>query len=197
MEVSYAACGGIGGKLYCAGGHNVKLQDAVYSKAYVYDPAYDHWSPIADLPVATWASAYGTGNGKLLVSGGVRKDIVFGVATNEGFAYDPAKNTWSPLPNTKYPFYRAGSNCGMTIVGGNANVGGYGNSRVQTLSGYEDCDTGSVSWASADRTRITLAPGERKTLSVALDSEDMEQPGTYNGALHLRTDSPYAPGPFP
>ncbi|MFE4960532.1 S8 family serine peptidase [Streptomyces sp. NPDC056653] len=186
VGAAFSACGGIDGKLYCAGGMN---KVGVVSDAYVYDPVYDHWSPIAKMPNGSWSSAYSTSGGKLLVAGGVRGAVGTGTITNAGSAYDPKKNTWSALPNMKYPLYRAGSACG-TLVGGISGVMN-GNARVQSLQG-QDCDTGSVSWASPDRTRITLAPGERTTLTVALDSKAMEQPGTYDGALNLHTDSPYA-----
>ncbi|MDR3081692.1 MAG: hypothetical protein LBV60_12330, partial [Streptomyces sp.] len=187
VAVSWASCGALAGKLYCAGGIDVRT--GVRTDAFVYDPAYDHWSRVADVPTGSWAGSYHTGGGKLLVSGGIGSD---GRVTAKGFAYDPADNAWSTLPDTKYGLYRTGSTCGMTVVGG-APAGWPGMQRVQTLTGYDDCGAADLGWASAGKDTITLKPGERTTLPVHLDTSKLTQPGAYSAAVQLRTDSPYAP----
>ncbi|MFE4415018.1 S8 family serine peptidase [Streptomyces sp. NPDC056821] len=186
VPVSWSSCGALAGKLYCAGGIDVRT--GIRTDAFVYDPAYDHWSRIADVPAGTWAASYYTGGGKLLVTGGIGDD---GRTTAKGFAYDPAGNAWSPLPDTKYPLYRAGSTCGLTVVGG-AGKGWPGMPRVQNLTGYDDCGAADLGWASAGKDTVTLKPGERTTLPVHLDTSRLTQPGAYSAAVQLRTDSPYA-----
>ncbi|MFE4421029.1 S8 family serine peptidase [Streptomyces sp. NPDC056817] len=191
VPVSWSSCGALAGKLYCAGGIDVRT--GIRTDAFVYDPAYDHWSRIADVPAGTWAASYYTGGGKLLVTGGIGDD---GRTTAKGFAYDPAGNAWSPLPDTKYPLYRAGSTCGLTVVGG-AGQGWPGMPRVQALTGYDDCGAADLGWASAEKDTITLRPGERTTLPVHLDTSKLAQPGAYSASVQLRDDSPYAPVSVP
>ncbi|SCE99337.1 Kelch motif-containing protein [Micromonospora viridifaciens] len=189
-NVGWASCGAINGKIYCAGGMNSTAAGPVAS-AYSYDPVYDHWTPIADLPVGAWASAYSAGAGKLLVSGGIRGGITNGLVTNQGYAYDPASNAWTALPNTKYPLYRAGTTCGFTIIGGAAS-GWPGMARSQVLPGYEGCGTGEGSWLSAKVPSGTLAPGEKATISITFDTAKLEQPGKRQGQVVVMGDSPYA-----
>src|SRR5690625_1642250 len=94
----FAACGGIDGKLYCAGGiTSPQYGQGGMQAGYVYDPATNKWSSIADIPLVggLGGSFYTAANGKLLMSSGVSG---LGL-TNQGFAYDPATDSWSPLPN--------------------------------------------------------------------------------------------------
>ena len=79
---SWEACGGINGKVYCAGGRSTARPRSPH--AYVYDPASDSWSPIADMPIDLWGSVSGAANGMLVVSSGVTNG--FNVITNQGFA---------------------------------------------------------------------------------------------------------------
>ena len=51
---SWQGCGGINGKVYCAGGVN---GSSTLKNGYVYDPGSDSWSSIADLPIDLWGSS--------------------------------------------------------------------------------------------------------------------------------------------
>src|SRR5699024_996756 len=70
VPVTWGACGGINGKLYCAGG--MKATGSAITAGYVYDPASDSWSPISDIPLAggLGGSFYSAANGLLLMAGG-------------------------------------------------------------------------------------------------------------------------------
>ena len=61
--MSWESCGAVGGKLYCSGG---TVDAGSLTHAYVYDPATDGWSPIADQPTDAWGAAYTAANGLLL-----------------------------------------------------------------------------------------------------------------------------------
>ncbi len=71
---------------------------------FVYDPAADSWSPIANMPFNLWGSAYGAANGMLVISSGLTNQQL----TNQGVAYDPSSDSWSALPNAQFPRHRAG-----------------------------------------------------------------------------------------
>ncbi|MGW8885699.1 S8 family serine peptidase [Streptomyces sp. NPDC055749] len=189
VSAGWVTCGPIAGKLYCAGGMNSRK--GLVKDAYSYDPVHDHWSKIAPLPVPAWASAYGSGGGKFMVTGGIRGGLVTGVATNEGYAYDPASDAWSPMPNTKYTLYRAGSACGFHVIGG-ASGGWPGMTRSQVLSGTDSCGAGDVDWLSSDGAATTIEPGKSATLTVTADTAKLNQPGGYLAGLQILSDAPYA-----
>jgi N-acetylneuraminic acid mutarotase len=192
--VSWESCGAIAGELYCAGG--TSSSGGASRHTYVYDPQTDSWSQAADLPIDLWGSGYTTAEGRLLVSGGVTDHN--GVVTNQGFSYEPAGDTWSPIPNSNNAVYRGGSACGFYKVGG---VGlddfGYMSPQVssEVLPGMADCDdTKDVSWLAANPRTVTVAPGASATVTVTADAgvSDITQPGTYRAALVVRPDTPYA-----
>jgi len=142
-------CGGIDGKLYCAGG----IASSAYATGYVYDPSADSWSPIAGIPVATWGSGYSTAQDELLVSGGVTG----GALTNAGYAYDPTSDSWSSLPNANDSLYRGAGACGFYRFGGsdgNASV-----ASAEVLPGYSPCGASSIPWLTVAPATGTLAVG--------------------------------------
>jgi N-acetylneuraminic acid mutarotase len=192
---AWESCGAISGKVYCAGG---STDAATSAHAYVYDPAANLWSPVADLPIDLWASGSTTAGGQLLVSGGVTADS--SEVTNQGFAYDPASDHWTALPNSNNSLYRGGSACGFYKVGG--NPGGLfvpPVAKSEVLPGFVDCgDAGSdVSWLSVNPTSLTLAAGASATVTVTLDASvaEITQPGTFTAGLGLSTDTPYQVAP--
>jgi N-acetylneuraminic acid mutarotase len=191
--ISFGNCGGIGGKLYCAGGFDHNLGYGT-TAAYVYDPRANAWSPIASMPADLWGGAYAAANGKLLVSGGTtRFDQEL---TNQGFAYDPATGAWTPLPNAADTAYRGGSACGLYQIGGIADIYGDPTDAAQQLPGYGGCSGGAgVPWLSLSRGQLTLAPGQRATVTVTLNaaSPSVSQPGTYTATLTAEASTPYLP----
>jgi N-acetylneuraminic acid mutarotase len=186
---SWLACGGISGKLYCAGG----TTDAGDTKnAYMYDPAADQWSQIAALPIDLWAMDYVNANGQLLVSGGVTNGA--NTLTNQGFAYDPASNTWTALPNSNNSLYRGASACGFYKVGGSSGQFA-ATTHAELLPGYDTCGLPpDVSWLSQSPTEFTLAPGASQAVTVTLDASgaDITQPGTFTAGIGIGENTPYS-----
>jgi len=187
IAAAWQACGTIAGRLYCAGGSS---DSEVFDKAYVYDPAYDSWTAIANLPAATWGSQYASANGKLIVTGGVVNGLSFGTPVNTSYAYDPTTHAWSQLPSLPYPLYRGTATAGYYLVGG-AISGWTPRQEVHLLPGYDADGAGEVPWLGASASTVTLKPGQHATLTVTLDPTRVEQPGTYQGAVEIRTDGPY------
>jgi N-acetylneuraminic acid mutarotase len=201
--IAFGNCGGIGGELYCAGGYD---QDLGYgtAAAYVYNPQANAWSPIASMPIDLWGGAYAAANGQLLVSGGVTSEgfgsVGLGELTNEGFAYNPATSAWTPLPNAADTVYRGGSACGLYQIGGITGPYESLNSApadtAEQLPGYGGCDGGAgVPWLSLSQGQLTLAPGQRATVTVTLNAADpsVSQPGTYAATLTAEASTPYLP----
>ena len=185
LAVSNSACAGIDGKLYCAGGAN---GNAATAASYVYDPAAGVWSRIADLPLDLWGSAYAGANGQLLVSGGVSNSLQ--AITDEGFAYDPASDTWNTLPNAGTVNYGGAGASGFYTVGGFDPATGSPSAKVQLLPGY-DRPGADVSWLSATAARTTLAPGQSTALTVKLSAGRSTALTSYAAALTLDGSTPY------
>lgn len=189
--VSWASCGGIDGKLYCAGGAR---DGGTTRAAYVYDPGSDEWAPVADISLDMWDSGYAA-NGVLLVSGGA---VAGGSAiSNQGFQYDPTLDEWTPIPNSNNALYRGGSACGFYKVGGSS--GGLNpTALVEQLPGFDECSgAADVSWLSVEPTAFTVQPGQTVRVTVPLDGTvaEVDQPGSYTAQVGVATDSPYAMTP--
>jgi hypothetical protein len=195
-STAWESCGTITGKIYCTGG---STDDTSSTHTYRYDPASDDWSPLADLPIDLWGAGSVAANGKLLVSGGVTGDST--AITNQGFAYDPATNTWAALPNSNNTLYRGGSACGFYKIGG--NPGGSLSPPVadsEVLPGFTDCSvSGDVTWLSESATSVTLQAGKSAKVSVTMDASvpEITQPGTYAATLTIGTNTPYQVAPVP
>ena len=190
-NVSYVSCGGIGSRLYCAGGvtETVDGDVQVIARAYVYDPGTDAWAPVESMPFGLWGAGYAAANGVLLVSGGATENSV----TNEGFAYDPAADRWTPIPNANETVVRGGSACGFYKVGGDSGRGP--SPRAEILPGYGSCGASNdLTWLSADVDEFRLAAGESVDVTLALDAdaEGVDQPGEYTGRFIVENGSPYA-----
>ncbi|MCW3820761.1 carboxypeptidase regulatory-like domain-containing protein [Micromonospora sp. DR5-3] len=190
---SWLGCGGIGTKVYCAGG----LSGSTSTRhAYGYDPDSGSWAPIADLPTDLWAMGYSVAAGKLLASGGVTYDST--TLTNRGFTYDPGSDTWTPLPNSNRTVYRGGSACGFYKIGGTTG-NFYAFNTIELLPGYDQCGTTDVPWLSADKTEVTLQPGESVDVTVSLNANiaEITQPGTFTAQLSISAKTPYRITPVP
>ncbi|MFI6938462.1 S8 family serine peptidase [Streptomyces sp. NPDC050418] len=186
--VAFASCGGIDGSAYCSGGND----GSVSQKAgYAFDPGAGTWTPIADAPADHWAASFATAGGKLLVVGGSQG----GAITNAGFAYDPATNAWASLPNANAPRYRGGAACGFYKVGGSSGSFNATPDSEQ-LPGLDGCAEAAadVSWMSLDKSKTTLAPGEKVTVTVTM-AASVDQPGTYSGLVSIKENTPYTVQP--
>ncbi|MEU5909470.1 S8 family serine peptidase [Micromonospora sp. NPDC047527] len=187
-SVAFASCGGIDGIVYCTGGND----GSVAQKAsYAFDPGANTWTAIADAPADNWASSYAVASGKLLVVGGSQG----GAISNAGFAFDPATSSWSNLPNANTARYRGGAACGFYKVGGSSgSFNAAADSEV--LPGFEGCAEAAadVSWMTIDKSSVTLAPGAKVTVTVGMTA-NVDQPGTYSGAVAIKENTPYSVAP--
>jgi N-acetylneuraminic acid mutarotase len=186
---AFTACGGVGNEIVCAGGDNADT-DTTTKSAYAYDPGADAWTQVADMPADDWAGITSTADGKLQVSSGVINNSV--AVTNEGWEYDPAGDSWSDLPAANNAEYRGGGSCGMYKIGG--STGGFSPTQfAEVLPGYDQCGGGAdVPWLSEDPASLDVAPGQTVTVTVGMDSSQVDQPGTYDAKLAVGTDSPYS-----
>ncbi|MFC4534306.1 carboxypeptidase regulatory-like domain-containing protein [Sphaerisporangium dianthi] len=191
--VAGLSCGGIDGKLYCAGGFS---REGTLAKGHVYDPAANAWSPIADMPVDLATSAYAVANGMLLVSTGYSMSL--GAVTNEGYAYDPAAGAWKALPNaTTTAAYAAGAP-GFYLVGGLDVATGRPSAQVVRLPGY-DRPYADVPWLSARAATTRLEPGRSTTVTVELDAGERVTSALtdYTAAVTVGGDTPYPSASVP
>jgi N-acetylneuraminic acid mutarotase len=191
-KVAFAACAGIAGEVVCAGGVNADT-NASTKHTYVYDPGSDTWTQAADMPADLWAAAASGAGNKLQVSSGVTSNGA--AVTNEGFEYDPSSDSWGDLPAANDAEYRGGGSCGMYKIGG--STGGFSPAPFsEVLPGFDQCGGGAdVPWLSEDPASFDVAPGQTVTVTVGMDSSQVDQPGTYDAALSVGTDSPYSVTP--
>ncbi|GIH15278.1 hypothetical protein Raf01_34500 [Rugosimonospora africana] len=191
VNAAWLACGGIAGKLYCAGG-TTDSGSGNGNRTYSYDPATNAWTQQANLPIDLWGMGYSVADGALMVSGGVTSNST--VVTNRGFAFHPDTNTWTALPNANQAVYASASACGLYTVGG-LDATKAPTKFAQLLPGYAACDTADpVPWLSASASGTTLAPGGSVTVTMTLSATALNQPGTYTAELDVRNDTPYATG---
>jgi hypothetical protein len=159
---------------------------------YTLNVASGTWSPIANLPETLWASGSTVANGQLLMSGGVGN----GALTNAGFAYDPASNAWTALPNSNNTLYRGGSACGLYKIGGSS--GSFSATKNdELLPGYDQCgESVDIPWLSVSPADFTLAAGKSASFTVTLnaDVDAITQPGTFTASIAL---SAAVPQPVP
>ena len=192
--VAWASCGGISGRVYCAGG----VDAASFRDAHVYNPTSNTWSPAANMPLDLWGSAHSSANGMLIVAGGVTDN--FTTVTNRAVMFDPIANTWSNLPNAQLARYRGAGACGFFKIGG-ASGGFTGTNSSEKLGGLNQCEeTTDVRWLSEAPATFTLAPGASQVVTVtftATSAVGVLQPGTYTAQIGVRTDTPHTIAPIP
>nr|WP_234359447.1 S8 family serine peptidase [Plantactinospora sp. BC1] len=185
---SWMSCGGIGGRVYCAGG----VGAAEFKNGYVYDPATNAWSPLPDMPLDLWGSQYAAAGGMLVLAGGATAAST--TLTNRTIGYDPVAGAWVNLPNAQFARYRGAGVCGAYKVGGSPSSF-VGSAESERLGGLEAClEDGGASWLSSTPASFTLAAGASRTITVSLTATaaaGVAQPGTYTAELGLVTDSPY------
>jgi hypothetical protein len=185
---SWISCGGIGGRVYCAGGAGT----TEYKEAFAYDPVTDDWSPLPDLPVDLWGAQYAAAGGLLVIAGGVTGGST--AVTNRTVAYDPVAGAWLELPNAGFSRYRGAGACGAYKIGGSPSSF-VGSADSERLGGLELCDeTGDVPWLAGTPATVTLPPGASTRVTVSMTATPatgVAQPGAYRAALGLRSDTPY------
>ena len=126
--------------------------------SYVYDPGADTWSPIADAPVATWASGAAVANG----DPGRQRGRSGRGDHQPHLRLRPADGDWGDLPNSNTARYRGAMSCGIYKIGGSS--GGFtATVDSETLPGFEDCGASAadVEWLSSRPTTATWRPASR------------------------------------
>jgi N-acetylneuraminic acid mutarotase len=193
---AWTSCGGIDDRVYCAGGTD---GIGTFKDTRVYDPGSDSWSGQGELPdmrLDLWASAAGAANGMLVLNGGVTNG--FSTVTNQTIQFDPSQNTWSDLPNSQFPRYRAGGACGFYKVGGSS--GGFNPTPdSERLSELDQCGVTDVPWLDEAPTTATLQPGESVTVAMNLSAttdKGVTQPGTLTAQLGVQNNTPYRVDPI-
>lgn len=197
VPVDDEACGGIDGKLYCAGGVD---GTAVVTSGYVYDPVSNTWSPIASMPVAgLGGSAYTAANGMLLMAGGIMTAGGGISLTNRAVAYDPGTDTWMALPPLNEPAWEAAGACGLYAIGGVVGVSDYFGDILtpdaEVLPGYDQlCGKASpIQWLTVTSTTNTLKAGASTTVALTFDGTGRQAFTTSNTYLSVVNNTPYGP----
>src|SRR4029079_12042393 len=100
-------------------------------------------------PVCVGPAASAAAGGTLVVTGGVQG----GAITNAAFAYDPASDSWTDLPNSNVARYRGGAACGF-YKGCRCEGNFAATPDSEMLPGLEDCAAGGadVGWLSVEPT---------------------------------------------
>jgi hypothetical protein len=185
---SWMSCGGIAGKIYCAGG----VGATTFTDGHVYDPGSNTWTAIANMPLDLWGSQFASAGGLLVIAGGVTAAST--TITNRTVAYDPASNTWLNMPNAQHLRYRGAGACGAYKIGGSPSSF-VGSAESERLGGLEQCDESTdVPWLAGAPGSFTLAPGASQTVTVTLTATPeagVAQPGAYSAEFGVRTDTPY------
>ncbi|MDX3850195.1 carboxypeptidase regulatory-like domain-containing protein [Streptomyces sp. AK02-01A] len=189
--VSYGSCATTDGVLYCAGGAyqpNGRLPTDT-AAGYALDAKTGDWKKIADAPIDFWGATGTAANGRLLISGG--SVISAQALTNEAYAYDPAADAWSALPNLANPLINAVSAPGWYVIGGR-NAAGATQTAAQKLAGY-DQPHADVPWLTESTKSVTVKAGASATVKVTLDASAMgpADAGDHRAALVVDSDTPY------
>ncbi len=175
-------CGAIKGKLYCVGGTD---GSAIQTAGFVLDTndMGAGWQPIADSP-GFYRAAVVAANGKLLLSAGIN---AAGAVTNEGSAYDPNTDTWSPLPNANFTYADPAGACGFYSIGGDVPgaLGVTPKADVELLPGHDKCGTGKIPWLTVAPTQGTLAQGASTRVMLTFDGSKQKEFTTTQGYLKV------------
>jgi N-acetylneuraminic acid mutarotase len=198
VAVQVPSCGAIGGTLYCAGGANSTGTNL--SVAYKYTPGDSSWQQIASLPIGLGGSAFGVADDELLVTGGVINGTEGQITlTTAGYAYNPAKNWWVPLPAAAAAKEGA---AGVVAPSGFYTFGGMTASftllnDADALTGYDQAGRISLPWLSLSKTELTIQPGHKVTITIRLNAAEagLSDSGTVTAALGFESDTPYAVSP--
>lgn len=188
QDVAWMSCGGIGEKVYCAGGSG----SDDFKNGFAYDPVGNAWSPIADMPIDLWGSSGASAGGLLVLAGGVTGGST--AITNRTVAYDPASNTWIDAPNAQFALYRGAGACGAYKVGGSPSSF-VGSAESEFLADLALCDEAAdLPWLDATPTPFTLAAGKSKAVTITLTATaaaGVAQPGVYTGQIGIKAATPY------
>jgi uncharacterized repeat protein (TIGR01451 family) len=152
----------IDGKYYVVGGVDQVVSDTfgVQNTTYVYDPAADAWTQLADLPQALGGVTVATANGKLYAFGGFdQRGYQHGNVANT-YEYNPAQNRW---------LMRTALISGTRSLAGAASLNG----KIYVVGGITDGDPYTATLGSLiiyDPATDTWQPGANvgKNRSLAL-----------------------------
>jgi hypothetical protein len=188
---SWQTCGTTDGTLYCAGGVHQASGGLPQATAvgYALDLTKGRWTPIADPPVDVWGAAGTAASGRLLVAGGVL--VGADAMTNEAYAYDPAADAWTAVPNLPQPLFSAASAPGWYVLGGQTPDHVF-QAAAQVLAGF-DKPHGDVPWLSEKAGAHTVAARRTVRLTVTADATGMgpADAGVHPARVVVDSDGPY------
>jgi N-acetylneuraminic acid mutarotase len=188
---SWQTCGTADGTLYCAGGVYQAPGGLPQATAvgYALDLAKGRWTPIADPPVDAWGAAGTAAAGRLLMAGGAL--VGADAMTNEAYAYDPASDAWTALPNLPGPLFTAAAAPGWYVLGGQ-NPDGAFQTAAMVLPGW-DQPHGDVPWLSEQAGARTVAAKHTVRLTVTADATGMgpADAGVHQARVVVDSDGPY------
>jgi hypothetical protein len=131
-----------------------------------------------------------------VVSSGVTNG--FSTITNQGYAYDPASDSWAAIPNAEFPRYRAAGGCGFYKIGGSS--GGFSPTpQSEKLSELDQCGVTDVPWLSENPTEFDVPVGATVNVTVKLKATTnakVTQPGTYTAQIAVSANTPQAINPL-
>ncbi|MFJ3762980.1 carboxypeptidase regulatory-like domain-containing protein [Streptomyces sp. NPDC090080] len=191
QSISYPVCGSADGVAYCSGGAYQPTGHVPQATNHTYalDRTSGAWHKVADAPVDVWGATGTSADGRLLVAGGV--EVSANAITNEAHAYDPATDTWSPMPNLPEPVFGAASAPGWFAVGG-MNAYSVPQQTTRELPGWDQVH-GDVPWLAASVTKFTVKAHGSVRIRLALNAGAMTaaDAGAHRAALIADTDTPY------
>ncbi|MGB0384815.1 MAG: kelch repeat-containing protein [Ardenticatenaceae bacterium] len=128
--IAWQSCGAIGARIYCAGGTTSipgGTDDTESNSTYVYNPATDVWTQLAEMPQSQWGAYFTVANSRLYISSGVANSNI----SSQGFYYDPLTDSWTQFESANYGRYRGASACGFYKLGGSSgNLNARSNSEL-------------------------------------------------------------------
>lgn len=167
---------GVNGKLYVLGGLQT-LQFVVTGRVWEYDPATLLWTQKAALPAGRerGAGAVAVHGGKLIYAGGLSPG---GDATAMVDRYDPATDTWSPLPDMPTPR----DHLGLAAIGDTLYAVGGRQAAFETeVATTEALDLRTGTW----RTGLARIPTLRAGFATAaVDGEVVTVGGESGAGVH-------------
>ncbi|WP_425953394.1 Kelch repeat-containing protein [Xylanimonas sp. McL0601] len=189
--ISYPVCGTIDAKVYCSGGAYEPGEGSTTDSkdTFVLDPTAKEWTQLASAPLDLWTAAGTTADGKLLVAGG--RTASTNITSDKAWAYDPATDAWSALPDLPGPVESAASAPGWFVVGG-VNRYNVPQQTVLELAGYDGAHA-DVAWLGEQADTLTIPAHQAVTVTLTLDASGMgpADAGAHHAALVVDADTPY------
>ena len=158
---SFAVGAGLNGKGYVGtGAPSYGVADGGLSDWWQYDPVADHWTQKRDLPgsMGRWGAASFANDqpgGKAYVTTGLQSIYGSGLGLGNGYAYDPASDTWSAMPVLNLPDTVPGRSYAVGLSTPEGGIVGTG------YNGWNYNDFWMFSFATNSWSKLASIPGQR------------------------------------